>query len=510
MNTDQNNLIQAMLDPDTYDHPVDHIELIQTHISWVFLTGSFAYKIKKPVNFGFLDFTQLDKRKYYCQQELKLNRRLAKDIYLDVIPILKNKHSFSLNGVGMVIEYAVKMKQFDQSCLLNKLIIENKITPDHIRKLTDKLAVFHKNISTADTKLCFGSISEVIKPVEHNFKILEQLLTKKKDIKKCTDIKSASYTLYNELTEKLVSRKAEGHIRECHGDLHLGNIALIKEEIVIFDGIEFNDQFRWIDTISEIAFLIMDLQDHNKIHFSMYLLNRYLEKTGDYSGLYVLKFYLLYRAMVRAKVTALRLEQLSPSSTDYKHDAIKLSSYLKLACSFINTRKTFIAITYGISGSGKSWLGSQLADQLGAIHIRSDIERKRLFGDDKKTIYADDTTIATYKHLQNLTKTILNADYPVIIDATFLDSTRRQSFKKLAEQQGTSYHIINCYTDKSTLEQRIKKRALDADNVSDADIQVMTNQLDNLKPLLEEELSFEIKVDTGKDIDFLKIKKVLE
>ncbi len=499
-----------MLDPDTYDHPVDHIELIQTHISWVFLTGLFAYKIKKPVDFGFLNFTQLDKRKYYCEQELKLNSRLVKDIYLEVIPITKEDDFFVLNGQGPAIEYTIKMKQFDQNGLLNKLIATHKITLKHINQLAEKLANFHKNIAIADINSSFGTVSEVIKPVEHNFKILEEFLTDKEDINKLKTIKSTSISLYNKLTKKLEARKDEGYIRECHGDLHLGNIALIDNNILIFDGIEFNDQFRWIDTISEIAFLIMDLQDHNKPHYATHLLNYYLEKTGDYSGLHVLKFYLLYRAMVRAKVTALRLKQLEPSTKDYKHDLLELKNYLQLACNYIKPHKTFIAITHGISGSGKSWLANQLADKINAIVIRSDIERKRLFGSDKKTIYTKEIAASTYEYLKTLAITILQAGYPVIIDATFLDSRWRKLFKELAQQQQVSFHILSCYADKKILEQRIEQRTSDTDNISDADIQIMKKQLNNFNPLLKEEQVFEIKINTGKDIDFSKIEKLFK
>ena len=309
----QHKINNVFLNPEFYDHPVDHIELIETHISWVFLTGSFAYKIKKPVDFGFLNFSTLEQRKFYCQQELLLNSRFAAQIYLEVIPITRLEGKISLSGQGEIIDYAIKMVQFDQSCLFDKLLKKRQIELSHIDDLSDVVADFHEKINIAGTDVVFGSIAEVIKPVEENFSILNKVLLEtaldSTELETLNALHNQMLSMYHSICPQLLIRKKEGHIRECHGDLHLGNITLIDDRIQLFDGIEFNDSFRWIDTMSDSAFLIMDLQDHEQTIFANHFLNRYLLKTGDYSGLIVLNFYLLYRATVRAKVAALRLQQ---------------------------------------------------------------------------------------------------------------------------------------------------------------------------------------------------------
>ena len=287
----QNKIVNAFLNPEFYQHFVEHIELVETHISWVFLTGRFAYKIKKPVDFGFLNFTRLEQRKYYCQQELLLNRRFAPDIYLDVLPVTESENHLSLAGQGEIIDYAIKMLQFDHNCLLDKLLEKHQIELSHIDNLSDVVADFHDTIKVADAQVNFGSTVEVIKPVEENFSILNNILSDSKDQQLLKSLYRQMLSIYESIRPQLAARKKQGHIRECHGDLHLGNITLRDNKILLFDGIEFNESFRWIDTMSDCAFLIMDLQDHEQTVFANHFLNHYLLKSGDYSGLPVLKFY---------------------------------------------------------------------------------------------------------------------------------------------------------------------------------------------------------------------------
>ena len=497
----QSKIVNAFFNPEFYDHPVDHIELVETHISWVFLTGSFAYKIKKPVDFGFLNFTTLEQRKYYCEQELLLNRRFAPDIYLDVIPITESGHNLSLAGAGEIIDYAVKMKQFDHNCLFEKLLKKNQIEPGHIDDLSDVVAEFHDRINIAGADVNFGSTSEVIKPVEENFSILSRILTDSKDQEVLQSLNDQMRSMFKSICPQLRARKKEGHIRECHGDLHLGNITLIENKILLFDGIEFNDSFRWIDTISDCAFVIMDLQDHGQTVFANHFLNRYLLKTGDYSGLAVLKFYQFYRATVRAKVAGLRLQQQKTGSTAYKNTISDLRNYLELAASYVQKNTTFLAISYGISGSGKSWISSQLADQLGAIQLRSDVERKRLFSTIVEDLYSDSATHQTYTYLMTTCELVLNAGYSVIVDAAFLDKKWRRKFRVLAERQRIPFYILSCYADQKTIKQRLRSRQDDTNNISDADISVMENQLKNLDYLDIDETQHEISVDTDKLLD---------
>ncbi|RKZ59693.1 MAG: aminoglycoside phosphotransferase, partial [Gammaproteobacteria bacterium] len=372
---------------------------------------------------------------------------------------------------------------------------------------------FHNKICIADPHSNFGSTQQVMQPVEENFSILKEILSdtqfstqlNKDDFyKNVQQILNALHkqilSIYQSIVPLLQIRKESGFIRECHGDLHLGNIALIEHKILLFDGIEFNDNLRWIDTISDCAFLIMDLQDQQQFIFAHHFLNQYLSKTGDYSSLSVIKFYQLYRAMVRAKVAALRLQQQKTVAMSYKNTLFEIRSYLELAQSYVpnktQKKQTFLAISFGISGSGKSWLSSQLADNLEAIQLRSDIERKRLFLQEADELYSNSTTQKTYTYLMKICEIVLNAAYPVIVDATFLDKKWRREFCKIAEKLQIPFHILSCYADLKTIIQRLKIRQQKINNISDADIAIMKKQLKNSHQLEPEEKKYEISINT--------------
>ena len=406
------------------------------------------------------------------------------------------------------------MKQFDNSGLLNKLIKNNQLDLSDIDNLSEIVADFHSKISIAGSEISFGSTEEVIKPVEENFSILNNILLDSIDQKRLNFLHSHMLLLYKAIYPQLLIRKQKGFIRECHGDLHLGNIALIKNQILLFDGIEFNDSLRWIDTISDCAFLIMDLQDQQQFIFSYHFLNQYLSKTGDYSSLSVIKFYQLYRAMVRAKVAALRLQQQKTSTMSYRNTLFEIRNYLELAQSYVpnETQKsqTFLAISFGISGSGKSWLSSQLADNLGAIQLRSDVERKRLFFQAADGLYSDSTTHQTYTCLMELCEIIINANYPVIVDATFLDTQWRRKFCRIAEKHKIPFHILSCSADQKTIVKRLEIRHNEKNNVSDADSSVMKKQLQNRHHLKPDEKKYEIPIDTAQLIDYSSIMQIIQ
>mgnify|MGYP002713051256 FL=1 len=503
MPNSDNTLVNAMLEPEFYNHPVQQVQLIETHISWVFLTGDYAYKIKKPVDFGFLDFTRLERRKFYCEEELRLNSRLAADIYLNVTPITKADGTFQLDGDGEPVEYAVKMKQFDPHSLLKQLLEDDQIHLQHIEQLADKLADFHQQIECAGAHTPFGQSGEVIKPVAQNFSLLRDIVSDAQDLNKLLIVEQAAMKLHQQLKTVFDDRKQQGFIRECHGDMHLGNIALIDDRILIFDGIEFNDSFKWIDTMSELAFLVMDLQDQQRDDFASRVVNRYLSRTGDYQGLQVLRFYQMYRAMVRAKVNGLQMQQQTDDAArhEYQHD---MRNYLDLAIRYTETPMPFIAITYGLSGSGKSWLAAQLAEYNGAIIIRSDVERKRLFSE-QQNLYSKDTTRQTYDHLIRLASDIYAAGYPVLIDATFLERENRDRFKNLAQQLDARFSIIHCHADIETLQQRIRQRQVARKDESDADIEVLKMQLARQPGLAEDESNYTLDVDTGGKPDIAEL-----
>ncbi|MEE9157609.1 MAG: phosphotransferase, partial [Gammaproteobacteria bacterium] len=302
-------LIHSLQEPRVYDHEVKNLSTVETHISWVVLTGPYAYKIKKPVNLGFLDFSTLDKRHYYCKEELRLNRRLAPLTYVDVITITGTPQAPVLNGTGPALEYAVQMVQFPQPAQLDRVLARHALTDKHIYRLAQKVAAFHNTIDTADKNAPYGTPERVHDQVMQNFAQISARLGREVDTDRLDEIRNWTETEYNRQLDVLRQRKRGGFIRECHGDMHLRNIALVDDELLIFDCIEFSDDLRWIDVMSEVAFTVMDLEDRHQPDFARQFLNAYLEFTGDYAGLTVLRYYLSYRAMVRAMVSIIRAEQ---------------------------------------------------------------------------------------------------------------------------------------------------------------------------------------------------------
>ncbi|MDQ1363952.1 MAG: uncharacterized protein QG652_1814, partial [Pseudomonadota bacterium] len=417
--------------------------------------------------------------------------------------------TLQLNGKGTVVEYAIRMRQFDTHGLFSRLIDENKISLQHIDTLAERLAGFHASIRISDSGSVFGNAAEIIKPVKQNFDILQPILQTPQQANDLQFIQQYSLNLFETLNTTLQQRKQNNYIRECHGDLHLGNIALSEGEIIIFDGIEFNDSFRWIDTMSDVAFLLMDLQDHRRNDYAAHLLNHYLELTGDYGGLSVLRFYMLYRAMVRAKVAALRLQQEQADAPDYRTLQKQLQNYLDLAKIYTQPAMPFLAIICGISGSGKSWLAQQLADHAHAIVIRSDKERKRLLQDSADNLYSSGNTRKVYEYLLALAEQIAGNGYAVIVDATFIDKTWRRAFQQLAFTLQVPFHILYCHADISLLEQRIRQRQTDFRNISDADIQVMLRQHEMIQDIDESERRFCIDINTGNQVDIDELCTVL-
>jgi len=499
--------IQAMLNPEFYKHAVDNCQLIETHISWVILTGDFVYKIKKPINLGFVDFSTLDKRKFYCEEELRLNRRLAPNIYLAVVPISGSVEIPLLSGNGKAFEYAVKMKQFSESMQLDHVLSRNELNQNMINSFAELIAQFHQNIEIANEASDFGKPEQVYQPAKENFIQIRELISDKPKLDTLSKIEQWTEDTFSEIKNILDQRKKKGFIRECHGDLHLRNLAWHDNMPLAFDCLEFNENFRWIDVVSEIAFLIMDLEVQNKAELSQYFLNKYLELTGDYKGCSLLRFYLVYRVMVRAKVDAIRAAQAGISQKEIEEVNEEIDNYLQLALSYTQKPKPFIIITHGMSGSGKSTITQPLLEKLGAIRIRADVERKRLFNikpeqnssaNIQQGIYTQQATNKTYLKLLELTKSITDAGFPVIVDATFSTIEQRNLFKDYASQQQTYFVILDFITSEETLRQRIRNRKND---VSDADITVLENQIKTWLPIEQNEENDSVQIQTEEPLD---------
>lgn len=497
-------LISSLQRAELYPHPVTKLELIETHISWVILTGPYAYKIKKPVNLGFLDFSSLAQRKLYCEEELRLNRRTAPSFYLDVVTISGSASQPQLqdDGNGDAIEYAVKMRQFPQDAQLDHLLEQGGLNASHIDAFARLVAGFHQQIDVAAADDDYGEPAQVMQPVEENFsQIGERRLTAEQQ-SLLDELQEWSTTEFQRLETRLLERKQQGFIRECHGDMHLRNLAWIDEQPVAFDGIEFNANLRWIDVLSEVAFLVMDLQDRNQPELAQRFLNGYLERSGDYVGTALLPFYLVYRALVRAKVAAIRAGQEDIEDAERSRLQDEMTEYLRLAQRYTQMQGEHLIIARGLSGSGKTTLTQSLLEQLPAIRIRSDVERKRLAGleateranaEPGEGIYTPKYSEQTYGCLLELASQILDAGYNVIVDATFLQKNQREMFQQLAEVKNIAFHILNFSARTETLQQRIMKRSGDA---SDADLAVLQKQLDSIEGFTADEKSFVIDIDT--------------
>ena len=501
------SLIAALMKSSAYDHSVKKCELIETHASWVILTGAFAYKIKKPVNLGFLDFSTLERRHFCCEEELRLNRRLAPEIYLALAPVFGTAEQPKWTGNGKAIEYAVKMAQFPQEAQLDRALASGNLQPRHIDAFARLIACFHQQIAVAGANCNYGDLDHIRKPAQENFLHIRKHIPEGKMLEPLSELEDWTQAGLNALEPVFVRRKSEGWIRECHGDLHLRNLAWINDAPVVFDCIEFNPDLRWIDVISDAAFLVMDLQDRHQPQLAHRFLNLYLEHTGDYRGLRVLPFYLTYRALVRAKVNAIRARQPQISNGQQADAERDFSDYLRLAKRYARPGRPQLIITHGMSASGKSTLTQPILEHLEAIRIRSDVERKRRFGMKPEAdghavigegIYTDEVTERTYARLAELAGQILDAGYSVIVDAAFLKIDQRQRFQRLAAAKQAPYIILECRASPETLRRRIVERPK---NASDADLAVLEHQLRNRQPPSESERLYTLEIDTEAPID---------
>lgn len=494
----QARLVEYLLEnPARFPHPVDQVEHIETHISHLLLAGDFVYKIKKPLDLGFLDFSSLEKRRFCCEEELRLNRRLAESLYLDVVPVHGPADRPVFGAGDDVLEYAVRMRRFRQRDLLSSDLPER----NEIERLAAQIADFHLRIPPAPAASGYGSPESVFRPMEENFRQIRELKHPLLEHERLDGLQIWTEEFAASAVGLLQERLDAGHIRECHGDLHLGNITRFEGRLIPFDGIEFNPALRWIDTLSDIAFLLMDLQHRGLNGLADLLLNTYLELTGDYAALPLLRFYLLYRAMVRAKVSAIRFCQHGLQREEAKVILDEYRRYLSLAESMIRQPAAALLMTHGLSGSGKSHISGWLAEQLMAIRIRSDVERKRLFpgppdGGDSGERYSARATAVCYAHLQAMARRLLQCGFAVIVDATFLQRQQRQGFLELASTLQTPILILDCQASEVLLRSRVRRRAEQGGDASEADLEVLARQQRQGEPLSDAERQHSIAIDS--------------
>lgn len=501
--TDQARLLAALSRPAVFGPGCTRAERLETHISFVLLTGQHAYKIKKAVDLGFLDFTTLAARRHFCEEELRLNRRLAPALYLDVVPITGSVDAPVLGGDGPAVEYAVRMREFPQNTLASHIVARGELSPVDIDALAGKVAAFHGASGVAARNGAFGAPDEILRIARQNFGQLQPHLATAAGRDELEALRAWTEREHAARHSAFLRRREQGFIRECHGDLHLNNIARIDGELTIFDCIEFNESMRWIDLMSEVAFTVMDLHYRGRVDLARRFLNTYLEWTGDYAGLTVLRFYLVYRALVRAKIARLRAAQLEAGAakrallTEYR-------AHVTLARSYAQSSHPALVVTHGLAGCGKTTLSQALLEAIGAVRVRSDVERKRMHGVGPlergrngidRGLYAAGVTEATYRELGALARKIVGAGLVAIVDATCLKRWQRDQFRDLAAELGVAFVIVDFSASDTTLRRRIAERAAKSSDASDADLAVLDQQLRSSEPLTPEEQAFVVPYD---------------
>jgi len=477
--------------------------LIETPISWVLLARSLAYKIKKPVELPFLDFSSLAARRKYCDEELRLNRRFAPAIYLDVVEIRDGLQGASLIGTGRIVEVAVRMRRFADGALWAERIGAGTLGDDDVDAFAERLATAHRAAAVAPTDGAFGTAHEHARIARSSISAVDAWQRAQSD--PFAQWPALGAWLEHEcerLAPHWSARLERGGVRECHGDLHLANVVQLGDSAQAFDAIEFDPALRWIDPLDDAAFLAMDLLAHGRRDLAFRFLDGYLEASGDHAGLPALRFFLVSRALVRAQVGA-----LCAARGIAMQSACDAAGYLRVAAAIAVGADARLAITHGLPGSGKSFVSRRLLQEVGAIRVRSDVERKRLFGLAPwqssrdlvpERIYGQAATRRTYAHLRDVAELALRAGWPTIVDAAFLRRAERTAFAALAADVAAPFVIIDCRAALPLLRERVTARASEDDDPSEADVAVLERLVVADEPLAATEQAHAIVVDAAR------------
>lgn len=502
METYLSSLVKQMLQPEFYPHPVtEPIKLLQTHISYVFLTGNYVYKVKKPIKFGFLDFSTLALRRHFCQEELRLNRRLAPDLYLAVLPISQHsEHKFCLNSaesntVGVTVEYVVQMRQFQQNGL--ELFHQGQLNVDTMRELGQQMATFYQTAATDAEISSNGSVSAICEVDKSNFQLSEPFLGWTQTVEQLEETRRYVQQFADEHKDWYAERQKGEKIRECHGDLHLSNLCLFQDKIQVFDCIEFNTEFRNIDCIYDVAFLVMDLEFLQRSDLANAFLNTYLERTGDYGGVVMLPPYLAMRAYIRGNVNSLALNDPAIPSGQKQQLEIDARAYYLLAWQYTQRPQGRLFLMSGLSGSGKSTVAGRLATQINAIQIRSDAVRKHLAGiplDQKglDEIYTPAMTEKTYGRLLELGILLTQQGWSVILDAKYDRQTLRGQVISAAIEHNIPLQILHCTAPIEVICDRIRHRQ----DITDATVDLIAQQQQQAEPFSLQEKKYVTTIAT--------------
>ena len=500
-------LVQALLNPQIYPEPPAKVTLMQTQMSFVFLAGDYVYKVKKPVNLGYLDYTTLEKRRFFCDKEIELNRRLCPNAYLGVIPITRDRGRIYLGGRGKVNDYAVKMRYLPQEKMMNVLLAQNQVSAEMLSRVAAKLADFHQKAETNATISRFGTIDAIKVNTEENFSQTERYIGKTISEKKFQHIRDYTDTFMTANASLFHQRVAEGRIRDCHGDLHAAHICFT-DGICIYDCIEFNDRFRYCDVASEIAFLAMDLDHYGRADLSYHFVKAYVASSGDKDILRLLNFYKCYRAYVRGKVESFKSGDPYVGEEERKMSWETARSYFDLADAY-TWSKPVLFITTGLVGTGKTALAQAMAKRLGLVALSSDVIRKQLAGipltehryeEFNHGIYSPEFTRQTYDELFSWARQYLTEGTSVILDASFIRSAERVKARDLAKESGADFFILECVLNEEAIKWRLAQRLREG-SVSDGRWEVYLAQKQKLEPVTEVLPEKYFVVDAAKPVE---------
>lgn len=504
------DLIRALSDPSVYPHKPQSVRVLQTHISVVFIADDLVYKIKKPVNFGFLDFTTLEKRRFFCQQEVVLNSRFSKDLYLGVVAIYEDPSGVNLLGDGAEIEAAVLMRRVHESQTMQKMLEDERITPEILDRIADRLAYFHSQAATSTEITSFGSSEVIFHNLRENFEQTKPYIGRTIKDRTHEEVSRLAMSFLEAHKGLFQQRMRQGFIRDCHGDLHLDHVVIV-DGIMLYDCIEFNDRFRYGDTASDLAFLLMDLDFRGYPAFSERISKRYAASSGDRAILQLLPFYKSYRAFVRGKVLGFTLDEPEVSSQEKESARAMAGDYFRLALAYFKPPPPpALIITSGLMGTGKSYLAKRLGTRLGIEPFRSDEVRKEVHGLpttehrlDKygQGIYRPDATERTYKAILAEARQRLRRRESVILDASFMQFRYRMAARELASGTKATFSLVECVCPDETIRQRVEARRKDNKEPSDATWEIFPDQKARFEPIRVEEQGDHRVWDSTADVD---------
>jgi len=504
-------LIETMTNPGFYPHGPETVELIQTHISFIFIAGAFVYKVKKAVNFGFLDFTSLEKREYYCREELRLNKRLAPDVYLEVLSLREDDRGDLAWGDGEnVVEYCVKMRKLPQDRMLKQLLAEGTVGAAVMAQIAQKLAAFHAVAETGGKIDDCGGIETIRFNHDENFAQTEKYINRTIRPHHYEFIKAYIYGFMEKHGGLLLERVATHKIRDGHGDLHLEHICVAADGIAIFDCIEFNERFRYADVAAEAAFLSMDLDFNGYTDYADAFVKAYVAATGDLGIPTLLHFYKCYYAYVRGKVTSFRLDDPAVKQEDKREAQKTARKYFDLAYTYAaRLEEPALILMTGLMGTGKSALGRKLAPRLGARIIRTDVLRKEILEIDPterhpdafgQGIYSDDISQRTYDKALELALDHLRAGKSAVIDASFKKRSDRLKAYAAAKSLGLSFFIVECRCPDDAVRERLERRAMNKAEASDGRWELYAAQKKDFDAITELPDRLHIICDTSRQL----------